>query len=225
MPGVALMVWTLVLSRPFWLATVLIAFVATLPSAVAYGAESTEQAVRSAAVTKFDIPSQPLEDALYAFGAATGVSVLVDGRDVLGRRSTAVMGTFTSSVALGILLTGTGLDARLMKGGAITLSRIDANRGEFLAYSAALQNAVLAQLCTDTELHLGTFRLALNLWLDDTGHVRRVALLSSTGDSARDRRIQEQLAGISAEAPPQKLPQPVGMVILPRPPRDSGDCT
>lgn len=213
-----------VFARSLGLGSIFFGFIATLPVA-ACGAESVTNGVNSAHTLNLEIPSQPLEDALYAFGAATGISVLVDGRDIVGLRSTAVTGTFTSWHALRILLMGTGFDARQMKGGAVTLSRATANSGEFRAYSAVLQNAVLAQLCKDGELRLGTFRLALQFWLDDMGHVRRVALLSSTGDSVRDRRIQERLAGISAEAPPRDLPQPVGMVILPRPPHVSGDCT
>ncbi|MCK9917207.1 STN domain-containing protein [Microbacteriaceae bacterium K1510] len=204
---------------------IFIAFIATMLPASADGAESMQNRANGPTAINFNIPSQPLEDALYAFGATTGISILVDGRDVVGRRSTAVTGPFTSSQAIRTLLTGTGLDVRQMKGGAITLSRANENKDQFRAYSTALQNAVLAQLCKDSELHLGTFRLALQLWLDDMGRVRRIALLSSTGDSARDRRIQERLASISTEAPPLGLPQPIGMVILPRPPRDSGDCT
>jgi hypothetical protein len=54
--------------------------------------------------------------------------------------------------------------------------------------------------------------------------VQRIELLSSTSDLTRDRRLRELMEGLSVGKPPPMLPQPVIMVILPRSPRDSGDC-
>lgn len=177
--------------------------------------------------TALDIPSQPLEDALYAFGAATGMEIIVDGSAVTGRRSSEVKGTLSAKEALRILLTGTGLDAHPIGARAITLSlgkRQPSNTAMFRNYSAILQNAALRQLCADEEIHFGTYRLAMQLWLDQTGSVERVELLSSTGDRARDLRISKLLKGISGAKPPEMMPQPVVLVILPRSVSDSGDC-
>lgn len=177
---------------------------------------------------QFDIPSQALEDALYAFGAATGITVFVDGSNVRGRQSTAVKGPFEATQALRVLLTGTGLNAHLVGAHAITLSPIPSqdrpNSIVYRRYSADLQNAVLGQLCNDREARLGTYRVAMQVWLDERGGVQRVELLSTTGDQARDRRVHELIEGISIGKPPPKLPQPIVMVILPRSPQDSGDC-
>jgi hypothetical protein len=147
---------------------------------------------------------------------------------VTGRRSTAVKGVFTAMEALRALLAGTGLDAHRVGERAITLLPGPAQeRPRSLAYrrySAALQNAALRQLCHDRQTRLGTYRLAMQLWLDELGHVRRIELLSSTGDLARDERIHELVRSISVGGPPPMLPQPITMVILPRSPQESGDC-
>lgn len=174
-----------------------------------------------------NIPSQPLEDALYAFGAATGIEIIADGGAVTDRRSAEVKGTLSVQQALRILLTGTGLDAHPIGARAITLSRgqQEPSKTSILRnYSAILQNAALRQLCGEKDIRFGTYRIAMQLWLDQTGNVERVELLSSTGDRARDLRISQLLKGISGAKPPEMMPQPVVMVILPRSTADSGDC-
>jgi hypothetical protein len=175
-----------------------------------------------------DIPAQSLESALYAFGAATGTEIFADGSAVTGRRSNDVKGVLTVAQALRVLLTDTGLEAHTIGAHAITLSLIPQERSKtafYRSFSAYLQNAALRQLCREEDIDLGTYRIAMQLWFNDLGGVRRVELLSSTGDQARDRRIQSLLQGISVGKPPPRLPQPVVMVILPRSFQDSGDCT
>jgi hypothetical protein len=190
-------------------------------------AERNLAGVDSEVRTPLDIPSQPLEDALYAFGAATGIEIIVDGDAVAGRRSAEVKGTLSARQALRILLTGTGLDSYPIGARAITLSlskQQPSNSAIFRNYSVILQNAALRQLCRDKDIRFGTYRLAMQLWLDHAGSVVRVELLSSTGNQARDLRISELLKGISGARPPEMMPQPVVMVILPRSVSDSGDC-
>jgi hypothetical protein len=174
-----------------------------------------------------DIPAQSLESALYAFGAATGTEIFADGSAVTGRRSNDVKGVLTVAQALRVLLTDTGLEAHTIGAHAITLSLIPQERSKtalYRSFSAYLQNAALRQLCREEDIDLGTYRIAMQLWFNDLGGVRRVELLSSTGDQTRDRRIQSLLQGISVGKPPPGLPQPVAMVILPRSFQDSGDC-
>jgi hypothetical protein len=178
--------------------------------------------------TALDIPSQPLEDALYAFGAATGIEIIVDGSALTGQRSSGVRGTLSAAQALRILLNGTGLDAHPIGHSAITLAPIRQERSSamiYRGYSAMLQNAVLRRLCGERDTEFGTYRVAMQVWLNEIGGVERVELLSSTGDQVRDRRIRELLQGISVVKPPAMMPQPVVMVILPRSVTDSGDCT
>jgi hypothetical protein len=176
----------------------------------------------------FDIPAQPIEDALYSFDVATGIEVFVDGATVAGRKSVAIKGMFTPLEALRALLAGTGLDARLIGPDAVTLfskPQVAANSLTYRDYSALVQTAVVRALCTVPDVRPGAYRAAMQLWLAPTGVVLSASLLSSTGDAGRDRRIREILAGLPVgRAPPPALPQPVIMVILPRSPQDSGDC-
>jgi len=193
----------------------------------ANAADDPPTASNPAATLPLDIPSQPLEDALYAFGAKTGIEVFVDGSAVKGRQSTEVKGTFTIAQALRVLLTGTGLEPQLIGARAITLSLGRQERPKtalYRSYSTTLQNVALRQLCSERDIGLGTYHIAMQLWINESGSVRRVELLSSTGDQARDRRIRNLLEGVAVGKPPRMLPQPVVMVILPRSIRDSGDC-
>jgi hypothetical protein len=177
----------------------------------------------------FDIPAQPLEDALYAFGTVTGIEVFAKGADVAGRRSTAVKGTFAAVEALRVLLSGTGLDVQPIGLGAITLSP---SRSEALpktllyrSYSASVQAAIVHTLCGDSGANLGRYRVAVRLWINESGIVSSADLLSSSGDPTRDRRLHDLFVGVAVgQPPPAALPQPVIMVILPRTLQDSGDC-
>ncbi len=200
-------------------------------SVSAHAAEQESAAGTSDAKLSFDIASQPLEDALYTFGAVTGIEVFVDGGAVKERRSTEVRGSFTVSQALRLLLTGTGLEAQSIGVRAITLTQPPPEQSSvatYKRYSALLQNAAVRRLCGEgdaTPSDFGSYRIAMRVWLNEAGGVRDVELLSSTGDRTRDDRILDLLRGIHIERPPPTLPQPVVMVILPRPPRESGDCT
>jgi outer membrane receptor protein involved in Fe transport len=60
----------------------------------------------------FDIPAQPLADALAAFSKQAGVQLSHDGVDLAGRRSAAVSGHHTVDEALELLLAGSGLAYR-----------------------------------------------------------------------------------------------------------------
>lgn len=200
-----------------------------VPQQPAAAAEDRSITDRTAVAKPFDIPSQALEDALYAFDAASGIEVFVDGPTVAGRRSMAIKGVFTPVQALRALLAGTGLDARLIGANAITLSlgtpQGRANSSVYRDYSAFVQTAVMRVLCAEPETRPGAYRIAIQLWLAPTGVISTANLLSSTGDAERDRRLHNVLSGISiGRPPPATLPLPIVMVILPRSPQDSGDC-
>ena len=192
------------------------------------GAEPRHATDRSQIALELDIPAQALEDALYAFSAVTKIAVFVDGSTVSGRRSTAVKGTFTAVEALRVLLTGTGLDAQPVGTQAVTLLAQPAqerpNSMAYRRYSAILQSAALRRLCGDDLTSPGSYRMAMLLWVDERGQVTRVELLSSTGEAARDSRVQALMTQVSAEPPPMALRQPIVLVILPRPPEATGDC-
>lgn len=178
--------------------------------------------------SQLDIPVQALEEALYAFSAVTRIAVFADGNVVSGRRSTAVKGTFTSLEALRIMLTGTGLDAQPVGTQAVTLlvRPVQERPGGVPnpRYSAILQSAALHRLCGDDVASPGPYRMAMQLWVNERGQVKRVELLSSTGDATRDSRLHELMTQVSVEPPPPMLRQPIVLVILPRPPEATGDC-
>jgi len=69
----------------------------------------------------FDIPAQPLPQALQLYGETTGVAVLIDARMLGGLRSRAVSGRHAPLPALQMLLQGTGLTPRFVDGGGFTL--------------------------------------------------------------------------------------------------------
>jgi outer membrane receptor protein involved in Fe transport len=60
---------------------------------------------------QFDIPRQPLEDALLSFSKQAGVQLLVDSRALEGMQTDGVSGRFVARDALSRLLRSTGLEA------------------------------------------------------------------------------------------------------------------
>jgi iron complex outermembrane receptor protein len=70
----------------------------------------------------FDIPAQPLAQALTAFGRQSGMQIAVDSAAVAGKTSGAVSGSMTSEQALRQLLTGSGLSFQFTSATAVTVS-------------------------------------------------------------------------------------------------------
>ncbi len=219
-------------SLPFnavhFIAAIVLLFIVDVPGVIA-DQTSTSRTDKSGPVRwQLDLPAQPIEEAFYRLGVVTGVQIFADGKIVAGRKTRAISGEYTAGEALERLLSGTGLVARSAGAGAImVVLGLTEAEGEAvrLTYSTRLQHAVLAALCRDGEISLGGYRLAFRMWLTQQGLVERIDLLSSTGDAQRDRRLSRILSNVVAEQPPKALPQPVIMVILPRLPQDSGDCT
>ncbi|MDB5607895.1 MAG: Secretin/TonB short N-terminal domain protein [Bradyrhizobium sp.] len=102
--------------------------------------------------TQFNIPSQPLEVALDAYGAASRLQVLYETALTSGRRSTEVKGVYTQEAALRLLLSGTGLDFDYTEERAFTLvpagprSRAGLNRqiADFNQFLGSVQVGVMA---------------------------------------------------------------------------------
>ncbi len=69
----------------------------------------------------FDIPAQSLDDALSAYGIASGAQVLYDAGLTQGLKSQPVTGHMDRQQALQQLLNGTGLDYRFTGARTITL--------------------------------------------------------------------------------------------------------
>ncbi|KAG1260719.1 hypothetical protein G6F66_014397 [Rhizopus arrhizus] len=60
------------------------------------------------------------------------------------------------------------------------------------------------------------YRLALQLRLDDGGHVARMRLLDTTGSDRVDMAETRAITGMDVGAPPPAgMPQPVSVLLLP----------
>src|SRR5699024_1964975 len=83
-----------------------------------------------AATRPFDIPAQPLADALRSYMRQSGVQVAYPAALANGASSTAVHGALDAQAALAQLLQGSGLAPRALGPGAVTLERAPRGQGE-----------------------------------------------------------------------------------------------
>jgi hypothetical protein len=188
----------------------------------------------------FDLPRQPLQTALDQYHALTGQSLLYDGAVAEGQTAGPVQGDLTAADALNSLLAGTDVVARYTSGDAFMLIRQapadalqESESAESASRSAAddkrhyyalLQAQVVAVLCGDAATVPGAYRLALNIWVGAGRAIDRV-VLHPTGDKRRDARVHKALDGlVLQDMPPAAVVQPITLVILPRPPAQTGDC-
>lgn len=170
---------------------------------------------------RLDIPSQPLADALVAFGSSANLEVFYDGALAVGRRSTAISGEFAPIDALNLLLRSTGYVPRAAPdGGGVTIvpdiRKADAALpGRYEAYFAVLQRSLMAGLCGIDPVVTGQ-RFVVNFWLDPSGSVSQADVFGlSQYPSSRDR-ISAALRKVRVkEPPPVDLPQPVTLAVYP----------
>jgi hypothetical protein len=178
----------------------------------------------------FDVPSQPLVSALETYGSLSGLQVVYESILARGRRSTAVKGTFTPEVALRMLLVGTGLSPRYMAADGFVLIPDSAAKATLQStlspraeaeYYGRIQSGLRQVFCTDERARLGGYRVAIGLWIGDSGAVRRSALLDSTGNTALDTTLDHAIRNMNiGEAPPAGFTQPIVMIITPDVMRD-----
>ncbi|MCI1835071.1 MAG: STN domain-containing protein [Achromobacter ruhlandii] len=189
-----------------------------------------QQRAADGASIAFDIAAQPLDAALAAYTQATGMAVLVTSRLTAGRQGSAVRGRLAPREALRLLLAGTGLQARYASASAFTLVESAASApapraagaaptpAAVTRYAGVLQNTVTRALCQWTGAQFGRYRASLQLWIGRNGVVRQARVLSGTGDARRDEALAGVLSGLIMDAPPPAdLPQPVTIVLAPRP--------
>jgi hypothetical protein len=183
----------------------------------------------------FDIPAQSMSEALYAFSATTGIEILVDARSAAGRRSTGVDGVMAPLAALEILLAGSGLVAQDFGPGTIALKPVapaPANRPSAtsarldLPYFADVQRAVQRALCAEVQTPPGRYRVALKLWIGQSGTVVLSKRLDTTGDPALDAAIDTVMrGGLWIGLPPAELPQPITLLISRQVPGETSACS
>jgi hypothetical protein len=194
---------------------------------VGAAAAPSDGAVPAGAIA-FDIPAEPLDRALDAFGAASGLQIFYENSLTTGRHSTAVKGVFEPSAALRLLLWGTGLTGRVIAANTISVARPrDPAEGRveraYLSYYGVLQAGVTRALCGSAETRPGTYHIALQYWLDPAGRIERLKLIGSSGSTGRDAAVLRLLQGL-ALPPPGDMPQPVTMAIEPTSPAEAAGC-
>jgi hypothetical protein len=192
-------------------------------------ADGTGQSISGQSIA-FDIPAQPLVQALDVYGRVTGMAALVDQALISGRHSAVVKGILTPDEALRILVAGNGLSVQYTGGKAFTLKPADDEASNVShafreqqgggpdddAYLSDLQENLARVLCRRPETRPGSYRLGLQLWISSEGHVSASHLLDSSGDANRDRAISDSLLTLPVISPPRSLPQPITIVLLPQ---------
>ncbi len=88
------------------------------------------QVAQAGPTAAFDIPAQPLGQALIAFSEKTGIAVIVDSALLAGIKSSPVIGTMSPDDALKALLVNTGIAYRPTAENAVTLQKVAAGPGD-----------------------------------------------------------------------------------------------
>ncbi|HEX4240920.1 MAG TPA: TonB C-terminal domain-containing protein [Steroidobacteraceae bacterium] len=88
----------------------------------------------------------------------------------------------------------------------------------FAWYTSRLKDAVLEKLSADSHIGKKRFSLSVRVWIEANGRISQVKLVSTTGDTQLDQRIEAALSSLSrmSDAPPLEMPQPVSLKIISR---------
>jgi hypothetical protein len=171
---------------------------------------------------EFDIPAQPLDRALDAFGATSGFQIFYETALTAGLRSRPVQGVFNPEEALRLLLQGSDLASRTIAANTITIVQSNDMSPEVLqakraavAYYGVMQAAIMTALCQSTKTRPGTYRAAMQYWVAPSGQVSRVRLIGPSGDRPRDEAIIRAMQTVVLRSFPSNLPQPVTLAIEP----------
>lgn len=180
------------------------------------------------AILSFDIPAQPLSDALREFARVTRLPTLYRSELVAGLESSPVHGILSAQTALTQLLENTGLVAQRIAsdtGPAFVLRAAEggvsgagerSSLGSLAGYPAFVQASVMAALCARPDSAPGVYRALLRFRVAPNGGLDNVELLSGTGDTRRDRAIVAALQQVTLDiAPPADLRQPFTLLIAP----------
>jgi hypothetical protein len=165
----------------------------------------------------FNIPAQPIANALDIYSAVTGRAIFYDGALAAGRRSGPVQGVLAPEAALRQLLIGTGLVARATGQASFMLAPVSPARMAGVAYQsyfAGLQEKVSRVLCGHAETRPGNADMLIRIWIAPTGTVQQAQLLDASDDGIRGDAFAVALRGVPVGAPPPDLPQPIMMAIL-----------
>lgn len=188
----------------------------------------------------FDIPRQPLANALDAFGAQANLQILYESSLARGRQAAAVIGVFTPEEALQLLLAGNnlvasyaddknvivhpivpiflGTDSPVMPAaGLIVLHALKVEPGsvpDYRSYDGLIALDLQKALRRNTKTRDGNYTVDAKLWIGNGGAVERAELTNSSGDKGRDEAIFHTLRDfVVSREPPADLPEPVSVSI------------
>jgi len=126
--------------------------------------------------------------------------------------------------ALGTNITGNGPDMGLRAGGGNggTRNQIGSGRraGKWDRYAVTVQNIIAETLRRNSGVRSAAFSLKVRVWADAYGRITRARLMGTSGTSAVDQAIKDQvLVGLQLpEPPPADMPMPINMRISARNP-------
>jgi len=97
---------------------------------------------------------------------------------------------------------------------------VSAERMRWSAFAGQVKSRIGQVLESHPKTRKARMQLVVHVWLDDTGRITRAKLDGSTGDSALDAAIRDEiLPGLQISgAPPQGMPMPINMRITARRP-------
>ena len=209
------------------LASPLLAAQARTPADASQGSEETH------APTRFDIDAQPLATALRGYSEATGIAVLFDDSLVAERSSPGIHGVADPRDALRVLLVGTGLSAHFASMNAFTVTADPTAAAEASLLpeakvrdatpsldergAAVIQVAIEAALCAHAATRPGSFRLAMQVWIDEAGDITEVSALAPSDDPHRDARVVAALRGVRLPPATSRF-SPVTVLLTPSAP-------
>nr|WP_238378263.1 STN domain-containing protein [Stenotrophomonas maltophilia] len=184
-------------------------------------------------VHAYDIPAQPLEQAVERFSVISGWSVMYPGDLAAGRSSHALRASLPALPALQALLQDTGIEAEMIGEQRVVLRRgtpsvaepgtgAELPEAELRRRYGGLQQRLRAAFCDDPEIAPGHYAATLLFHVDSEGQVHAPELLSGSGSTRRDARLLQALQGLVLAPDAAALPQPVTLQI--RPSGTDHDC-
>jgi hypothetical protein len=173
----------------------------------------------------FEIAAQPLGPALVAFGAARGIELIYDSALTYRHHSSGLKGRFTADEAILLILAASGLAARAVAPGAITIVALSdlqpveqASRptsSRHAAFFAEIQGSFARAFCHTPAAVVSRERVLVRFRIAASGAMERLEMLDATDESSRHGLV-EALKRVTFDVPPPSdLPQPIMMLILP----------
>ena len=201
-------------------------------------AEASPRALHSDARIEFDIPAQPLGSALKAYSTVSRLELFYESSMVDNRRSPPLHGLLTRETALQLLLDGTGLSVASLAPGTVTLlppptgaangdghAVTRSRAAEFMPYFALVQEGIRSAFCHSLAVETNDTELFIRLWIAPSGAIARAEYFPSPGSEPQSRAYAAAIGSIViAEPPPQRMPQPITVMVLPRASHAAAGC-